>query len=122
MLNNLAQNLTPTAEGFIFSWLILVVLIAGIWALTNNRVFLVNRLGKLSLGLGFMGAIYSLIKSFTTLGSPNIDSTLKGNMLAGALDASMAFVVLGLTVFGILVVWDMFKHRSVTTDVLVARE
>ena len=122
MLTNLVHNLSPFHDGFLFSYLILAVLILGIWASATDRAFMVNRLGKLGLGLGLTGTIYSLIKAFTALGNPNVDPALKGELLAKSLGESIAFVALGLTVFAILYVWDMFKHTEGTEDVPATQE
>ena len=102
MFSNFVNNLSPSAEGFLVTWLILVVLILGIWASATNRAFMVNRMGKLSLGLGYMGTIYALIKTFMSMGSPNIDPALKGKMLAGGFGEALTYIALGLTVFAVL--------------------
>lgn len=82
--------------------------------LLSKRVGFIAMIGQIATLLGLLGTVYGLIKSFTALGSPNLDPALKGAMLAGGIAAALLCTMTGLMVAVPMIVANSAFREKVT--------
>lgn len=82
--------------------------------LLNKRVGFIGMIGQVATLLGLLGTVYGLIKSFSALGSPNIDPALKGSMLAGGISAALLCTMTGLMVAVPMIVANAIFREKIT--------
>jgi len=82
--------------------------------LLSKRVSFIAMIGQVATLLGLLGTVYGLIKSFSALGSPNIDPALKGAMLAGGISAALLCTMTGLMVAVPMIVANASFREKIT--------
>jgi len=82
--------------------------------LLSKRVSFIAMIGQVATLLGLLGTVYGLIKSFSALGSPNIDPALKGAMLAGGISAALLCTMTGLMVAVPMIIANASFREKIT--------
>ena len=109
-LRNITSGFFPSQEGFLFQWMILVLLMLGIHAVLTGRTARLTQVKIAILMVGGITLFWVLPMFYGGLGSP--DRAMAGAIVAGSIRALLVMGFLGALTFTVIYVLEIIRPQN----------